>query len=426
MSPRRFSSETIYYILSGVFAVARPIMYTTYTVYFVQAAGLDPLQLVLVGTVLELTYFLFEVPTGVVADSVSRRLSVILGFLLLGAAALLTGAVPTFTAILLAQVISGVGYTFLSGATTAWLADEAGEGEVARILLRSSQLERLSSLAGIVIGAALASLWLNLTYLAGGALLLLLGVFLILAMPEHGFQPRPAEERNTWAVMGRTLRAGVRAVRASPILLTLIVAEFFAGAASEGFDRLGQAHLLANFAFPAWGGLTPIAWFGVLGVAGTLAGLVVVEPLRRRLERASRDPAGTVRALLALEGLVIISTLTFALTGNFWLAVVALLARDVAGALGAPLFDAWLVQTTRSEVRATVISMVGQSNALGQIGGGPGVGLLGRRSLRAALAASGLLLAPVLALYARALRGGALTPAEPDSERPALEAPDAA
>lgn len=424
MFSHRLSGEAVYYLLNGVYALARPIMYTTYTVYFVQAAGLDPLQLVLVGTVLELTYFLFEVPTGVVADSYSRRLSVILGFLLLGAAALLTGALPNFAAILLAQVISGVGYTFLSGATTAWLADEAGEAEVARILLRSSQLERLLSLAGIVIGTLLASLWLNLTYLAGGLLLTALGLGLILIMPERGFQPRPAAERQTWAVMARTLREGVRVVRGSPILLTLITAEFFAGAASEGFDRLGQAHLLANFTFPAWGALTPVAWFGVLGVAGTLAGLAVVEPLRRRLEQASRDPAGTLRWLLALQSLVIASTLAFALTGNFWLAVAVLLAKDVAGALGAPLFDAWVVQTTRSEVRATVISMVGQSNALGQIGGGPGVGLIGRRSLRAALVASGLLLTPILVLYGRMLRGGAL--AGSAAEGPALEATDAA
>ncbi|MBL8055649.1 MAG: hypothetical protein JNK29_03070, partial [Anaerolineales bacterium] len=77
-----------------------------------------------------------------------------------------------------------------------------------------------------------------------------------------------------------------------------------------------------------------------------------------------------------------------------------------------------------SEVRATVISMVGQSNALGQIGGGPGVGLIGRRSLRAALVASGLLLTPILVLYGRMLRGGAL--AGSAAEGPALEATDAA
>ena len=64
----------------------------------------------------------------------------------------------------------------------------------------------------------------------------------------------------------------------------------------------------------------------------------------------------------------------------------------------------WLVQNIDPKVRATVLSMSSQTNAIGQIAGGPGVGALGKASLRAAITASGLLLSPALPLYARALR----------------------
>ena len=70
----------------------------------VEVAGLDPLQMVLVGTVLELSVFLFEIPTGVVADVVSRRLSVVVGHAMMGFGFLVLALWPTFTTVLLSRI----------------------------------------------------------------------------------------------------------------------------------------------------------------------------------------------------------------------------------------------------------------------------------------------------------------------------------
>lgn len=404
---RPWPAARVYLALRGVQDLANAVMFTVYVVYFVQAARLDPLQLVLIGTVLELTYFLLETPTGVVADVYSRRLSVILGVVLLGASFVITGAVPVFAVILLAQVIAGAGYTFISGATDAWLADEVGEEQVGPLVLRAGQIGRMAGLVGAGLSVALASVWIHLPYLAGGALYLLLGVFLALCMPERGFTPKPQAERNTWAAMRATFSGGLRVIRGSPLLLMLVGVELFSGAASEGFDRLGQAHLLQNFTFPTTSVLQPVVWIGLLAVAGDLLSLAVVEPARQRLEAVMRDGRAVARLLLALEALVAAGTLTFALSGNFWLAVAALLAKSVAHSLAGPLYTAWLIQNVPGDVRATVISMVGQSNALGQMGVGPVVGAVGSYgSLRAALVTSGLLLTPVLGLLAWRSGGG--------------------
>jgi DHA3 family tetracycline resistance protein-like MFS transporter len=416
--PRSLSAERAYYLLSATQALAFAVMYTTYTVFFVQVARLDPLQLVLVGTALEVAYFLLEIPTGIVADAYSRRLSILLGVLCLGLSSVLISLWPTFGIILLGQVVSAAGYAYLSGATTAWLAGEVGEVQTGALLIRAGQLGRVASLIGIGLGVALASVALPLTYLAGGLLLLVLSGVLAVAMPETGFQPLPREDRNTWQTMWRGFRQGALAVRAAPLLLLLLGVEFFIGASSEGFDRLGDAHLLANFTFPTLGALQPVAWFGVFGVAGTLLSLAVVEPLRQRLERLSRKPSAIALGLLAFDALSTVSALIFALTDNFWLAVAAMLLRGVGFALGEPLFQAWLVQNTQSEVRATMLSVVGQTNALGQIAGGPGVGLVGSLfGLRAALTLAALLMTPALPFY---LRAAAMTPppvstAEPES-----------
>ena len=132
--------HAVYYLLGGGTSFFLVLAFTLNQVYYVTVVGLSPLQLVLVGTVLEATCFLFEIPTGVVADLYSRRLSVVIGVSLLGAGMLLQGLVPTFAAVLVAQVVWGTGSTFLSGADQAWLADEIGEDAVGPVFTRETQL----------------------------------------------------------------------------------------------------------------------------------------------------------------------------------------------------------------------------------------------------------------------------------------------
>ena len=402
---RKLDPYLLYYTIEGATSFFNVLMFTVGTVYFVSSVGLDPLQLVLVGTVLEGTVLLFEVPTGVVADTLSRRLSVILGMLMLGAGFALVGALPAFTAILIAQVITGIGYTFLSGATEAWLADEIGEENVGRAYLRSGQIGRVLGIAGAFASVAIASYRLNLPYLTGGLLYLLLGFFLILFMPERGFTPTPRGERSTWKSLADTFTTGARLVRASPALTWLLIVAVIGGAASEGFDRLGDAHLLTNFTLPGLDPLGPVAWFGVISVSEQVFSLLTTEIFRRRLEKVSRLPRQTMRWLLALNSLTVASVLLFALSGNFPLACAALLLKASLGALSDPLYQAWLVNNTAPQARATVLSMFGQSDALGQVTIGPLVGLVGNLfSLRAAIALSGLLLSPASLLYAQLLR----------------------
>ena len=95
----------------------------------------------------------------------------------------------------------------------------------------------------------------------------------------------------------------------------------------------------------------------------------------------------------------------FALTGSTWLAIAALLGVFFARDLTGPLYTTWLnQQITDSSVRATVLSLSGQANAVGQAGGGPVLGAIGNVwGIGAALAAGAAAIAPALGLYARAI-----------------------
>jgi DHA3 family tetracycline resistance protein-like MFS transporter len=393
----------VYLFMEGAVAFSFSLIFTVNVVYQVTVVELNPLQLVLVGTLLESTIFLCEVPTGVVADVYSRRLSIITGYLLIGAGFLVEGALARFETVLLAQVLWGLGYTFTSGATQAWITDEVGDERAARVFLRGSQIGTLSGLAGIPISVLLASANVRLPIVIGGALFGLAGVTLALIMPEAGFKPVPTDERESWRTMMRTFRAGLRVVRAQTVLITFVGISIFFGLYSEGMDRLWTAHLLTNFSLPSPAGLKPVTWFGLIGAAGMLLSVLFTEIVRRRLDTTNQRQI--VHLMRVLSGLMVISIITFGLAQWFGLALIAFLLFGMVRSTTGPIFNAWLNPHIESGVRATVFSMTSQVDAISQVAGGPGLGYIGTRfSIRAAIVASGVVLSPVLLLYTFALR----------------------
>ena len=402
MTPRSFfpkaSAYKLFLFFSAVRAFALTTVFTINLVYQVKQVGLNPLQLVLVGTTLELTAFLMEIPTGVVADIYSRRLSVILGFFLLGCGFIVEGSFPIFEALLLSQVIMGLGYTFLSGATSAWIVDEIGQERAGAAFLRAAQVAQLASFSAIFVSVALASVSLQLAIVAGGLLLLLLSAVLAAVMPEAGFQGRTADERESWKTLFATFRAGATLIRRRHILLLIMLATVIHGAFSEGFDRLWTAHLLGAFQLPPLGKFDDILWFGIISAVSIPLTLAATEVLRRRLDLT--DSRRVARALIGVYAALIGSVLVFVLAERFALVLLGLWLTGAARAIRNPLMEAWVNQHTESDVRATVLSIQGQADAFGQIAGGPLVGAVGLlSSVRLAISLSALLLLPILPLF---------------------------
>ncbi len=394
----------VYLFLEGAGALCFSMIFVASMVYEITIAKLSPLQLVLVGTALETTIFIFEIPTGVIADVYSRRLSVIAGYLIIGCGFILEGAVPQFWAIALGQSLWGLGYTFTSGATQAWITDEIGEAAAGKAFLRGSQVGSISGLAGLGLGVLLSRLSVSLPIWLGGLLLIILGLVLILIMPEHGFQPRPKEERSSWQSMARTLKDGLGMVRRRPMLLTILLVGLFFGLYSEGFDRLWTKHMLEDFTQPLVAWMTPVMWVGVVDVGSSLLRALVSGIVRRSVD--TTNPGHITRLMFLFTSILIASLLFFAQMGDWFLGMLLALwiigaARGVIG----PIYTAWVNQRLDSRVRATVISISGQVDAIGQIAGGPVMGTAGNLlSVRAAITLSGLLLSPVLGLFAYANR----------------------
>jgi DHA3 family tetracycline resistance protein-like MFS transporter len=315
--------------------------------------------------------------------------------------------------VLTAQVVWGFGWTFISGAHSAWIADEVGPEKVAPVYLRGTQLEYIGSLLGIPVSILLGELSLALPILFGGALSIALAGFLAGVMPEEGFRPVPRERRGRWGEVFTTARDGVRSVRARPALLTFLVIAAFVGLSSEGYDRLWTAHILESFAFPAVGDLSSETWFGIMRAGSMILTLAATQVVKRRLDRL--DGGATVHFLQFVHAGMVGSVLILALTDRITLAILAYWAFGAMRGTVSPVSTALINQHIDSKVRATVLSMIGRVDAIGQILGGPVVGLIGMvRSLRAALATTAFILSPVVPLYGRIGRQGG----SPEEKRP--------
>ena len=328
----RWLSTRLYLLREALNSFGAGLAINVLAIYYVRQAHLDALQLVIVGTVLESSYFLFEIPTGIVADTIGRKVSVVAGAFVIGVSWVGQASLPIFDVILLFEALRGLGEAF--------------------------------------------------------------------AMRERPF--RDPVQRRSWSALAATARDGARVVRRRPLLLTILALELCFGAASEGYDRLWEAHLLNDIGFPALFGGDPVAWFAIINAGSMLLSIAVMELVRRRGNTSTHR--GATRFLFALEALVIAGRVVFAFAPNFGISLIGRWGPSLAAGF-APVYTAWLTRNIDPAVRATVISAASVCNAGGQIVGGPIVGLVGRsRGIPAAIASTAVLLLPTLFLFGRAER----------------------
>lgn len=457
--PRReLSAYRVYLILEAGTSFLLGIAYATITVYWV-TGRLNALQLILLGTGLELSYFVFQLPTGLLADIVSRRLCVLTGLFLMGLALVAEGASATFANLLAVQFVLGLGYALNNGAQEAWIADELAGGplpadapipaggplagigpapggkpadtddgrggllaaagarpgdepgghEMTGVYLRATQLGLVATVIGSLLSGPIAVGGLNLPLITGGALICVLAAVTALVMPERHFQ-RPAAAasirtlaRESSGLLATQTRAAHRAIVAVPGLVLLFGMTFFAGMWSESFDRLWGALLIRDIGIPKLAGLSPALWFSLLAAVVAVLALGSTEVARRRAARLGADSVAS--AVLALTVAIGVGVVAMATTHSFAAAVAAYLLIEVLRPVISPLIDGWMVTRIEPSVRATALSARDMFDAGGQIIGGPVVGVVGTlTSIRIALLAGAAALAPAVACLAAASR----------------------
>ncbi len=356
--------------------------------WWVADVGLSPLRLILLGTVLRGAIFVAEVPTGVVADVISRKWSVVASWLVVGLAQVLSPVSTVFALLLVWQLLWAVGFTLQSGADTAWVTDEVG-AEDDRLVLHHAVAQSV----GIVLGTALS---IGLTrWSVPGAMQLFgigsvaFGLVLAAVMNEHGFTRVERGVRATWAAAFRVWRAGASTVRHSAVLAALVGGAVVIGAADETINRLDLKRM-AELGLPAADGPEAALWFGLLWMGITVLTIPVIVWTARGI--ATDDDGRTARLML---GLLAVAAAGVALMAGPWLvpAVFGWIARGVGSEALEPVGVAWTNRQADREVRATVLSFRSQAVALGHTVGGLGLGVVAEVvSISTALAIAAVLI----------------------------------
>lgn len=364
-------------------------------VYHLEIVGLNAFQLVFVGTVLETSCFLFEIPTGIVADLYSRRRSILIGVFLYGIGFLIEGAFPWFATVLFAQVVWGCGDTFLTGALEAWIASEKSDSAMDKTFLRGGQFRQFGGFIGILAGTFLGNFNLQLPIIVSGILFIILGFVLIIIMPETNFMPALDKKQSIILDMLNLFKLNLRTFKGTPVLLFILGITLCGGLASEGFDRLSTAHFIENTVFPTVGNISQVTWFGIMSIFGMILGILTSQFLVSRLEKNGEFNRKTI--LLLTSSGYIVCMLIFAFSHQFWIVLVMYLMTRLMRTIKDPILNAWMNDHVEERFRATMFSTSGQIDAMGQIIGGAFVGMIAQKiSIAWGLGCTALLLVPSL------------------------------
>lgn len=383
------TTPSIYYAFTSSRAFCLQIVFTLNIIYYVSDAQLNPLELVLIGTIMELAVLLCEIPTGLVADLFGRKKSIIIGTIIIGCAHLLEGSIPSFTAIAIAAALWGMGWTFISGAETAWIADEITPEQLDHTLLNGAKFSSIGSFIGILTSVAIGSLFtVQIAILFAGAVLLLIALFSIFWIPETKFVPITQGKPSHLHHMKIALQSSWNVIRSDRTLLSLASITLFMGLASEGFDRLWGAHFIENFQLNKH---YTVYWFGLFYALTFLLNI----GLLKWMERVATSHFA--RLLMWLNTLLILFMIYFAFTTHFIVAVVLYLCVASLRNVNYPLMNIMMNKQLESKGRATTLSFYGQVDAFGQVAGGPLVGLIALyTSIEGGLFASALLILPTI------------------------------
>ena len=364
--------QRVFLVLTLLTTLAASFIWGINTLFLLDA-GLSNTEAFAANAAFTLGQVIFEVPTGVVADTRGRRFSFLLGAFTLLASTLLYllmwSIQAPFWGWAIASALLGLGFTFFSGATQAWLVDalHASDftGDLESVFARAQVVSGGAMLAGSVLGGVIAQLTnLGVPYIVRAAML---GVTLLVAwlfMRDIGFSPQRGVSA-IGAVRNVVNGAVDGGLRNPPVRWLMLASPFSAGVGIYAFYAM-QPYLLELYGDPNAYGVAGLAAAFVAG-AQIVGGALV--PWFRRFFRLRTD------ALILTGALSAVFLVLIGLTTSFLVALALLAAWCIALALSYPMHQAFINGIIPSEQRATVLSF---DALMGSAGGVVAQPLLGR------------------------------------------------
>jgi MFS family permease len=366
MTPERV--QRTYLVLILLQTLAASLIWGINTLFLLDA-GLSLTGAFVANAAFTAGMVIFEVPTGVIADGWGRRTSFILGAATLLVTTLAYLGLWYVEADLiwwiLVSALIGLGFTFFSGATEAWLVDALHAtgftGSIETIFGRGQAAGGVATLIGTIGGGFLAQISLGVPYIVRSALLLAVIVAALVWMQDIGFEPdRTGSVRSqVRTIVSNSVTYGLKNL---PVRMFMFAAPFATGVGIWVFYAF-QPYLLELFGDPNATYLAGIA-AAVFATAQIIGGSSVALARRIFTSRTSVVMAEIGIGSIALVGVGLASEL--AVPVGFWVAIALLTITALVGALSSPMEQAYVNEVIPSSQRATVLSF---KSLMGSAGG---------------------------------------------------------
>ena len=378
-----------YLRITALFTLSASLIWGINTLFLLDA-GLSIFEVFIANAAFTAAMALFEVPTGIVADTRGRRLSFLLsestlavGTLAYVAVAAAGGGVVWFS---LAGIILGLGYTFYSGAVEAWMVDALKatgyRGDFDKAFARGGMVANAATLIGTVGGGLLGMIDLSIPYLARAVLVMLAFVVGFRSMHDLGFTPRAMHLHGIVKEMRKVGRAGLTFGWRNPSIRLLMFGSFI----SWGF---------AMWAWYAWQPyFLNLLDRNLVWVSGVIAALVSLASIGGNTLVSSVARPGMRRTTVLIAGSAMVSALYVGMGAIqvFWIAVPLFLLASLVGGVLQPLRQTYFHHLIPTEQRATLVSFDSLVGSVGSIGGQTGLGWLSQeRSIAAGYVVGGLI-----------------------------------
>ncbi|HEY5572730.1 MAG TPA: MFS transporter [Anaerolineales bacterium] len=387
-----------YYVIAGLYTLSASLIWGVNTLFLLDA-GLNILEVFIANAFFSVGMAVFEIPTGVLADTRGRRLSFLLSLSVLSlgtlgyvSISLLGGGLALFS---LMSVILGLGYTFYSGAVEAWLVDALNavgyQGSLDQVFARTEFISGAAMLVGTVGGGLLGQIDLAIPFVGRSLLLILLFGFAFVTMHDIGYQPRTLSLERIPQEMKAVAQASLK---------------FGLGNASL---RLIFLMSLIQSGFLYWGFYAWQPYFlDLLGqdavwVAGVIAAFISLATMTGNglVEWITRFCGKRTTLILWATAIGGLATIGVGLTGSFWVAVILLLVYMATTGVSTPVIHAYMHQVIPSGQRAAILSLNSMVGSGGGILAQTGLGYVSRVSS----IASGYILGGAVSLLVLPLAG---------------------
>ncbi len=339
---------------------------------FLLDAGLSNLEAFAANAFYTAGMVLFEVPTGIVADTVGRRASYLLGTVTLTASTLLYVLLwqveAPFWQWAVVSMLLGLGFTFFSGAVEAWLVDALSatgfRGEMESVFGRGQVVGGAAMLTGSVAGGFVAQQTsLGVPFVIRGAVLAVMFAVAFRLMHDVGFSP--AEGGRPLTEMRRVASASIQYGWRVPAVKWLMVESLFTGGVAFYAFYALQPYLLELYGDPQAYQIAGIVAAIVAG-AQILGGLAA--PLIRRLFQRRTS------ALIAMAGASVVTLGLIGTVESFWPVIGLTAVWGLLFAASMPIRQTYLNRLIPSRQRATILSFDSLMDSTGGVWAQPVLG----------------------------------------------------